>query len=44
MKEILNDEEFFEVIEKGEGYIYNDFSGQGKSGNLYNILHSANCP
>lgn len=27
----------------GEGYIYNDFSGHGSTGDRYNVLHMASC-
>lgn len=31
------------ILEKGEGYVFNDFSGKNPSGRQDNILHRADC-
>lgn len=43
MKEIETDAQLQVIHKAGEGFIFNDFSGIGKSGKEYNILHKASC-
>jgi len=43
MKIITSDAELQHLHSVGAGFIYNDFSGKGSSGNKYNVLHIAYC-
>lgn len=43
MKEIESDTQLQEIHDRGQGFVFNDFSGLGKSGTEYNILHKASC-
>jgi hypothetical protein len=43
-QEVTDDDALRQLHEKGLGFIYNDFSGLGATGNLYNVLHAARCP
>lgn len=43
MKDIETDAQLQVIHKAGEGFIFNDFSGSGKGGKEYNILHKASC-
>ncbi|MHC4441368.1 MAG: hypothetical protein ACYTF1_00245 [Planctomycetota bacterium] len=43
MEDIISEDRWQDIIKTGEGYIFNDFSGQGPSGQQYNVLHRAIC-
>ena len=42
-RRIMDDSELEPIRVAGDGFIYNDFSGQGASGAEYNIMHTASC-
>ena len=43
MEEVKNDARWRDILEVGEGYVFNDFSGGGPSGKQYNVVHRATC-
>ena len=43
MKPIADTAELQHRHDDGQGYIYNDFAGQGLQGASFNILHKATC-
>ena len=43
LNQILSNEVLQEVHRIGAGYIYNDYSGNGKWGKIFNVLHRADC-
>lgn len=43
MEPIANPQDLQTKRATGEGYIYNDFSGHGSTGDRYNVLHMASC-
>lgn len=43
MQRIESQQELDKIHHRGIGYIYNDYSGRGVSGNRYNVLHRADC-
>lgn len=43
MNPIVDTAEMTRIRSDGAGYIYNDFSGAGPSGDSYNVLHKATC-
>lgn len=42
--QVTQDDVLRQLHEKGQGFLYNDFSGLGATGHLYNVLHAARCP
>lgn len=43
MNNVIDDKHLQELHDKGQGFIFNDFSGMGTSGRKYNVLHKASC-
>lgn len=43
MNNIIDDIHLKELHDKGQGFIFNDFCGNGPSGSEYNVLHRASC-
>lgn len=43
MQRIKSQQELDKIHHSRLGYIYNDYSGKGASGNRYNVLHRADC-
>jgi hypothetical protein len=43
MRPLTDNAEFRSLVDAGDGYIYNDYSGHGAKGIQYNILHRASC-
>lgn len=43
MKEIKDDNEFFEIHKNARGYIYNDYAGS-EGYPKFNVLHESSCP
>lgn len=41
--QVKNDNDLIKIHIRGRGFVYNDFSGKGKSKINYNILHAAHC-
>lgn len=44
MESVTQEGRWAEIRERGEGFVFNDFSGKGDQGKKYNVLHRANCP
>ena len=42
MKEIISNEELKKIYEKGQGFVYNDYTPYSKYGKQFNKLHKAN--